>query len=229
MVFYDYIVLDEKFSLIKEFASYAGKVRNLSFITDRKVISSGDDQTIKIWDLEKGIMDGAELLGHTGSIINSIYDDSIKKIVSSSLDKTIRVWDPETHEQVFSFKGNSEGFLSKIDTKYNKVAYTDFNKVIIKDLVTQDVIGEIGEIGDGLMSISLGGKGYMVFLAYKDKINVYNLYSGKLKKTINYPDDILVKYIFISPDDKDLYLVDNDNVYYINVGGFLLDSLRTPL
>lgn len=58
----------------------------------RILISGGDDQTIRIWDVTKKNL-AYTLNGHTDAIKAVAYSPKGKMIASSSWDKTIKVWD----------------------------------------------------------------------------------------------------------------------------------------
>ena len=58
------------------------------------VASGSDDETIKIWDIEKGLLKTFE--GHTSSVNSVSWSQNALLIASGSDDKTIKIWDIET-------------------------------------------------------------------------------------------------------------------------------------
>ena len=52
--------------------------------------------TIRIWDVETGIVVGESLEEHTGVIYSVAYSPDGQHIVSGSEDRTIRIWDAQT-------------------------------------------------------------------------------------------------------------------------------------
>jgi hypothetical protein len=59
-------------------------------IEDETAATSSSDGTIRIWNMQTGIMQ-RELVGHTGAV-NDIYLLKLNHIVSASSDRTLRVW-----------------------------------------------------------------------------------------------------------------------------------------
>jgi len=60
-------------------------------------VSGSGDNTIKIWDFEKG-EEIKTLEGHNNSVVSVFVTPDKKHIVSGSHDKTIKIWDFETGE-----------------------------------------------------------------------------------------------------------------------------------
>lgn len=225
---YDFYSDEEPFvALNAEMKSYAGNISTIQFISPTKVMSSGKDQTIKVWDLEKGTVSGTEMLGHTDTITESIYDKSLEQIVSASLDNTIRVWDPISHEQLFSFKGNGEPFVSAIDAESNTVAYINEDAIEIRNLVTRDLLGSIRTpTPASIQAISLGLDANTLFIAFPDRVEARKVSTGELISTIAFSNPFLLSKMLVDKGYRNLILVEEDDVHLINIGRFMLESLR---
>jgi WD40 repeat protein len=61
-------------------------------------MSSSDDKTIQVWDIETGKASATPLLGHTEHVLSVAILADRKGIVSVSADESIRMWNVETLE-----------------------------------------------------------------------------------------------------------------------------------
>src|SRR5207249_4351378 len=58
----------------------------------RRIVSGGNDQTVRIWDAESGA-EALTLRGHTEKVTCCGFDADGRRILSASEDGTLRVWD----------------------------------------------------------------------------------------------------------------------------------------
>ncbi|KIK12218.1 hypothetical protein PISMIDRAFT_121242, partial [Pisolithus microcarpus 441] len=89
-------------------------VRSVGFSSDGKRIVSGSaDQTVRVWEAERGVQIGNHLEGHTGEVSSVAFSSDGKRIVSGSFDETVRVWDVERGVQIGSpVEGHTSGVSS---------------------------------------------------------------------------------------------------------------------
>ncbi len=70
-------------------------VNSVTFSKDNRfIISSSDDRTIKIWDLENG-KEAHTLKGHDKAVNSVVFSKNYQLIISGSTDKSIKIWDRE--------------------------------------------------------------------------------------------------------------------------------------
>ncbi len=62
----------------------------------QRIVSSGHDKAVRIWDAKTGRPIGKPLLGHTESVYSVAFSPDGQQIASGSSDKTVRIWDAKT-------------------------------------------------------------------------------------------------------------------------------------
>ena len=65
-----------------------------------RIVSGGDDHTLRIWDADTGQPIGAPLTGHRGYVASVAFSPDGKRIVSGSADHTLRIWDADTGQPI---------------------------------------------------------------------------------------------------------------------------------
>ncbi|KIK26417.1 hypothetical protein PISMIDRAFT_95013 [Pisolithus microcarpus 441] len=80
---------------------HTDSVNSVLFSSDgKKIVSGADDNTVRIWDAERGVQVGSPFEGH-GDVVTSVgFSPDDKRIVSGSHDETVRVWDIERGVQI---------------------------------------------------------------------------------------------------------------------------------
>ncbi|BBM83751.1 WD40 repeat domain-containing serine/threonine protein kinase [Candidatus Uabimicrobium amorphum] len=81
------------------FVGHSGNINNIQFMHDNsRMVSAGNDHTIKIWDLEnikKYPVENECLLSieeHTAPVTGIVFNKDYSQLISASEDKTIRIW-----------------------------------------------------------------------------------------------------------------------------------------
>ncbi|KIN93801.1 hypothetical protein M404DRAFT_44131, partial [Pisolithus tinctorius Marx 270] len=100
-------------------------VISVAFSPDgRRIVSGSMDETVRVWDAERGAQIGSYLEGHMDAVISVAFSPNGKRIVSGSRDETVRIWDSERGVQIGS---NLEGHT---DAVYS-VAFSPNGKRIV--------------------------------------------------------------------------------------------------
>jgi hypothetical protein len=90
---------------VYELTGHTAGVTALAFSPrGRLLVSSGDDQTIRLWDLSTG-RELRVLRGHTGSVHTLSVSANGQLVVSGSADTTIRIWDTSSGKELKTLIG----------------------------------------------------------------------------------------------------------------------------
>jgi WD40 repeat protein len=82
----------------------------------RRLVTGGERNTIKIWDLEKSDLPPATLEGHSGEVYAIAVGSGDKgrwMIASGGEDSTVKVWDGWTGKLLHTFRGHT-GLVSSL-------------------------------------------------------------------------------------------------------------------
>ena len=101
-------------SAAKVLQGHHGYINSAVFSSNgRKVLTSSDDKTARIWDVETG-KELQKLEGHIGSVRSGIFSPDGKKVVTSSGDKTARIWDVETGKVLHVLAGHTDEAIQAV-------------------------------------------------------------------------------------------------------------------
>jgi len=76
------------------FQGHTDWVRSVAFSPDgTRIVSGSDDNTVRVWDADRGVWIGSPLQGHAEGVISVPFYPDGTRIVSGSDEKTVKVWD----------------------------------------------------------------------------------------------------------------------------------------
>ncbi|HXG09600.1 MAG TPA: hypothetical protein VNK04_07405, partial [Gemmataceae bacterium] len=97
-----------RFNSKQTLQGHTDRVTSVAFSADgRRIVSGSDDQTVKVWDAERG-QQLLTLQGHKGGVLGGVTSVAIsadgRRIASGSEDGTVKVWDAERGQQLLTLK-----------------------------------------------------------------------------------------------------------------------------
>ncbi len=154
------------------------------------VISSGADQTIRLWDLATGTPVGTPFTGHTGpvSAMTTAQLDGRTVVVSGSWDTTVRLWDLATGKQIGApFTGHTGPVFSvataQLDGRTVVVSGSADATLRVWDLATGTPVGSpfTGHAAAvaAVTTAQLDGRTVVISGSNDNTVRVWDLATGK--------------------------------------------------
>jgi WD40 repeat protein len=89
---------------------HEGSVLSAAFSPDgKRIVTSSDDKTARLWAAETGKPIGQSLIGHANAVLSAAFSPDGKRIVTASRDWTARLWDAETGKPINELLGEPSG------------------------------------------------------------------------------------------------------------------------
>ena len=168
----------------REIKDQGGWVRAVVFLSDRQIITAGQDKNIKIIDVASGQV-VKTFVGHTNLVNSLAIAPAIDLLVSGSFDNTVNIWQISTGKLQRSLKGDN-GHKDKIwgvaispDGKQIVSASRD-KTLKIWDVKTGELLRTLTGSLAGVTCVLVTPDGKRVISGSGDKvIRVWDLASGK--------------------------------------------------
>ena len=208
-------LFDGQSKLISEVSKeHNGRINCLIKLSDNRLASGGQDNTIKIWDINK-----KEILftlnGHT-SIIWDIRELEDNKLISASDDNSCKVWDLNTKKELYTLFSSHRHISAIAVLKNNKVILASGRQVILFNLNTKQQEScldikkgawTLRELSNGDVAAGLGN-GALYIIEVTDELLIKTIFVQGHTKTINSIIELENNKIVTSSDENDLILWD---------------------
>ncbi|MBN3888206.1 MAG: protein kinase [Nostoc sp. JL31] len=195
-----------KVSLDNTLQGHENSVLSVAISPDGKTIaSSGDDRTIKLWNLATGKLI-ASLNGHFQQVNVVVISPDGKLLVSASDDNTIKIWNLATRKQIRTLIGHSDSVhaLAISADSETLVTGSDDNTIKIWDLATGEQIRTLAGHTFWVRSVAISPNGVILASGSFDKtIKIWNLAKGYPIRTLE-GNSQTVTTVAISPNGKTL-------------------------
>ncbi|MEH2024495.1 serine/threonine-protein kinase [Nostoc sp.] len=201
-----------KVSLANTLQGHQSSVLSVAISPDGQTIaSSGDDRTIKLWNLATG-KQISSLNGHFQQVNVVVISPDGKLLVSASDDNTIKIWNLATRKQIRTLIGHSDSVhaLAISADSQTLVTGSDDNTIKIWDLATGEQIRTLAGHTFWVRSVAISPDGVILASGSFDKtIKIWNLAKGYPIRTLE-GNSQTVTTVAISPDGKTLASASRD-------------------
>lgn len=152
-----------------------------------RLISSGDDQTAILWELNNDFQDGKLLKvfkGHTNSVRTVTFGHRGKLVATGSEDTTVRIWDTDTGECLTILKGHDNWVWSVAFSYDDRLLASGSNDQMVKiwDVSKGECIQTLKGHTHKVRSVAFSPKGRILASGSEDgTIRLWDIETGKFR------------------------------------------------
>ena len=163
--------------------AHDGAVNSAVFSPDgSKIITTGGDNTVHIWDAQTGNSLG-ELKNESGTqVYDAQFSDDGSRIVTASEDKTAQIWDAASEKSLLTLVGHTDYVLTAIFSHDGKYVYTGgYDNTIRKwDANTGTLLLTITGHTGRVLSLDISPDDFILVSGSADtNVKVWDVNSGK--------------------------------------------------
>lgn len=183
--------------------AHKGLIRTLCFTPDNNyLISGGEDNLIKIWDLKTQGRLQVGLKGHTDSINAVLANDNY--IVSASSDNTVKIWNIKTRKLLTTFEDHTNEVCS-LAINNNYLVSGGLDKTIrVRSLNEEYLSFTLYGHTSGINNLIIKGK-YLASSSWDNTLKLWNLSTGALVNT-HCSNNYTISTILFHPDKNKVFL-----------------------
>jgi tetratricopeptide (TPR) repeat protein len=168
----------------------------------RHVLSSGYDNTVRLWDMETG-KELRRLQGHKGIVHNLAFGDRGRRAATAGEDGTVRIWDTETGKELHKLVGHDGpvlGIAMSADGKQALSCGRD-KKLILWDVDSGKEVRKLEGHQDAVLAVALSADGRRAVSSGKSVMYYWDVNTGKPLHQFDVPGDN-VSSIALSADGR---------------------------
>lgn len=190
-------------SLDKTLTPEAGIVWSVILSPDGKTLISGSaDQTIRIWNVETGILRNL-LVGHTSIVRSLALTPDAKLLVSGSADRTIKLWNFETNQPIQTLRqGSAVWTVAVSPDQQTLVSGSEDGILKVWHLPTGKLLYTIPAHDNRICTTAFSPDGTTIATGSLDRtLKLWDAQTGKLLRTITGHANT-VRGLAFSPDGQ---------------------------
>jgi WD40 repeat protein len=166
------------------------RIRAMALSPDgKRIVSGGDDNMLRLWDVSTGQLVGRPLSGHTDLISSVAFSPDGKRIVSGSRDTTLRLWNASDGQPIGPPLDGHGGEISSVafNRDGNRIVSGSWDKTLrLWDAKTGKPIGEpLSGHMDWISSVAFSPDGNRIVSGSRD--TTLRLWDAKTGKPIGEP------------------------------------------
>ncbi len=170
-------------ALLRILEGHTDWVNTVAVVDDRRAISTSDDRTLRIWDLEKGLT-LRTLEGHT-SWVRALAVVDCRRAISASADGTLRVWDLEQGQTLRIIKLHSTGVSAVAILAGQRAISGDTNGTLrVWDLESGQSLQVLEGHRAGVNALAVVGEQYAISASTDRTLRVWDLNNGKVLRIL---------------------------------------------
>jgi serine/threonine protein kinase len=199
------------------FQDHEGWVRAVAVAPDsRRVLSTGDDASIRIWDL-KSLQEIRRLEGHTAAVMTIALRSDGLRALSGGWDGTLRLWDLNSGRQLREIAGPWKAIkgLDMTADGRRAVCCADDNLLHLIDVDNGRELGQLAGHSDLIQSVATSADGRRALTGSDDKtVRLWDLVERcELRRFEGHSDTITG--VALSPDGR--WFVSSSSDYTVRV------------
>lgn len=210
----DIYLLDQELNIKNEINAHPKGIHTLALAKDNSLlISAGEDQNIKVWDLQTNTSK-LTIQEHDDWIYDIQISPQGSQIVSASGDKTIKIFDIDSGECTATLFAHSDWVynVAFVDTT-TMISCSEDGTIRFWDITRAKSELRIGH-RDHVSSIDVNKESQQVMTtSFDKKIMLWNL-QGEHQQTFATTNKALQKALY-SPDGKNILAVGDDSIIHI--------------
>ena len=170
-------------SLERTFTGHLGAVSTAAVLPYGRIISGGQDRTLRLWDLETG-KTLRTLEGHSAGLTAVAFLPE-GRAISASYDGTLQVWDIESGTKLVTLRGHSGPVLALAVLSNNRVVSASSDcSLRLWDIKSGDALKMLNGHAEGVLALAALPNGHIVSASYDGTLRVWDLDTGKTLRVI---------------------------------------------
>jgi serine/threonine-protein kinase len=169
----------------------------------RGLLSSGYDNTVRLWDLKTG-QEVRRFVGHKGLVHGLAFLPGGSQMVTSGSDGTVRLWEVETGNEVRQFKGHEGAVQGLALSPSGKWLLTGGQDKTLRlwDVATGKMIRQLEGHAGTVMSVAFAADGrHALSGGGEPAVYYWDVEAGKVVHRLDVPEDSALR-VAVSRDGR---------------------------